>query len=502
MAETLTRLVAAQKKNRPPTTKNVTRLAIVRLFISRSCFPSALSRASRVLLTGDGPHVDLGELQGNGLGQGVDELVEEVDDGAQLLCLGSGHGEDAVDLLDLLVDVLVVLVQHVVLHGGQPAQLLDSVDRLLAVVDEDLGRRGEVGEQGLEVLRPAGERLRSPVEVVDDRRELLSAARQRAADGGQVSDQTVQLRPPSTEGLGAGLYQRGHVAAVDGAEQLDGRVGDELELGGLLCARHGIAGAQIGGLGGGAERAQLDEFLTEQRGGAHESFGVLGDVDRPVEGHADLGPEVLGQGDAADPADSHVGNLHGAGVLEVADVVERGRYGVTAAATRRQEGGHNECDEEGATSAHPEPAHQPNTPVSDRATPRRKPPRPPAASAAFVAGSGLTTPTFAPPLPNSLRMLSMGLGGAAVVDVVAGAGVVVGGTGSGAGASGTTGAGAGTAGAGDAFAAEALAVEGPFGVQLTSIGRQTVKPRPRLPRAWPTVGLTWVRRSMRWNCGA
>src|SRR5438552_17727171 len=119
MAETFTRRVAAQKKNRPPTRKNVTRLAIVLLFMSRSYFPSALPRASRILLAGDGPHVDLGELQRDGLGQGVDELVEEVDHRAQLLGLGGGYGEDAVDLLDLGVEVLVVLVEYVVLHGGQ-----------------------------------------------------------------------------------------------------------------------------------------------------------------------------------------------------------------------------------------------------------------------------------------------------------------------------------------------------------------------------------------------
>src|SRR3954453_8592666 len=111
MASSLTRLVAAQKKNRPPTTKNVTRLAMVRRFISWFCFSSALPCASRVLLAGDGPHVHLGEFQGNGLGQGVDELVQEVDHGAQLLGLGSGHAEDGIDLLDLLVDVLVKLVE-------------------------------------------------------------------------------------------------------------------------------------------------------------------------------------------------------------------------------------------------------------------------------------------------------------------------------------------------------------------------------------------------------
>ena len=56
--------------------------------------------------------------------------------------------------------------------------------------------------------------------------------------------------------------------------------------------------------------------------------------------------------------------------------------------------------------------------MSARATPLMNPPIPLAAPAALVAGPGLTTPTFAPPPPNSLRMLSIGLGGAAVVDVV------------------------------------------------------------------------------------
>src|SRR6266550_4566157 len=169
MAETFTRRVAAQKKNRPPTRKNVTRLAIVLLFMSRSYFPSALPRASRVLLTGDGPHVDLGELQGDGLGQGVDELVEEVDDGAQLLGLGGGDGEDGVDLLDLAVEVAVIAVEDLVLDMGQAAELGHGRDGLLAVVGQDLRGGRQVREQRLEVITAVGEGLRAPVEVVDDR---------------------------------------------------------------------------------------------------------------------------------------------------------------------------------------------------------------------------------------------------------------------------------------------------------------------------------------------
>src|SRR5438552_17111456 len=96
----------------PPTTTKVTRLATMRLFMTRP--PSAASdepfaaarreprlshwfarcarsprrseavgRAAGVVQAGNGPHVDLGELHRDGLGQGIGELVEEVDQSAQ-----------------------------------------------------------------------------------------------------------------------------------------------------------------------------------------------------------------------------------------------------------------------------------------------------------------------------------------------------------------------------------------------------------------------------------
>src|SRR3954447_2332857 len=109
MASSFNRLVAAHAMNRPPTTKNVTKFAMVRLFMSR---PRQTGRGTaRVLGARDGPHVDLGELERDGLGEGVDELVQEVDDRAQLLGLGRRHGEDGVDLLDLPVEVGAVLVE-------------------------------------------------------------------------------------------------------------------------------------------------------------------------------------------------------------------------------------------------------------------------------------------------------------------------------------------------------------------------------------------------------
>src|SRR2546425_1199758 len=116
------------------------------------------------------------------------------------------------------------------------------------------------------------------------------------------------------------------------------------------------------------------------------------------------------------------------------------------------------------------------TPRSERATSRKNPPTPPAALTAPAACCGPTTPTRAPPLPNSRRMLSMGLGGGAtvVVDGVDddGAELAVGGA-------GVLGVAAG--GERVAAGARAPALAWPPGVQPTSMGRHTVNPSPMFP---------------------
>jgi hypothetical protein len=73
------------------------------------------------------------------------------------------------------------------------------------------------------------------------------------------------------------------------------------------------------------EGAQLDELLAEQRGGAQQGPGLEGHEDVVLDRHRDLGAVVVGELDADDGTDAHVGHLHGVADDEVADVVEDGR---------------------------------------------------------------------------------------------------------------------------------------------------------------------------------
>src|SRR6266536_813619 len=102
-------LRAAHARNTRLTSTTVARLAtVLRLMAARSRAPR---RASGVLQTGHGPHVDLRELVRDRLRQRVNEQVEEVDERPDLARLGRRDRQDGIHLFDLAVDVVVVLVE-------------------------------------------------------------------------------------------------------------------------------------------------------------------------------------------------------------------------------------------------------------------------------------------------------------------------------------------------------------------------------------------------------
>ena len=84
---------------------------------------------------------------------------------------------------------------------------------------------------------PIGQGGGGAVEGVDDAHQLVGLVGEGAGDGGQVVDERAQLGSAAPETDRAGLDQRGDVAGHDRAEDLDGPLGHELELGGLARSR-------------------------------------------------------------------------------------------------------------------------------------------------------------------------------------------------------------------------------------------------------------------------